>query len=435
MARTHFWSFLTDSNGTPLEQADVTIYLAGTEEIASIYTGEFSTIPIKSSPHLKTNSLGYFEFWIADSSDERAGYANTQKFKIVAKRVGIADLMIDYIDILAAILPVDPSSDNTIPNKAISNAMAKQWNSLLVYQGMPIGRPGDSSIPSDDRNKFVSNNMIALWQNHRKMCFNDNIPVSPNLEEGAKLPWEDMEMYPSIYGAHGIQTVSIDGIDRSDTTKNKLVSNYIASGWEEHKTYSFKDHDISEPGYSLPTAHGLYRADISIPPFDLDDPNAPFELVREYNQYNKLVSNRLMREILYESEIKVSLTARKISKADWNTSEYEQGIYYYKINHNLNTRFIGLQCFRKIERINPETGVIDILDSMYSPEDVFIINDNEIEIHSNIDAETFVTIWGRRDLKRAMNEESNVGGGSGATSKFRLIFDVNVPGAQVRIKK
>ena len=433
MSRTHFWSFLQDKTGLPIESATISIFLAGTEEPANIYTHEFGGSAVKTTPQLKTNSLGYFEFWIADSSDTKAGYQNSQKFKIVGNRTGIADIMIDYIDILSSILPVDPTSDDKTANKAVSNSMAKTWNSLLIYQGMPIGRPGDSTINSDEMNKFVSNNLIARWQDHRKMNFNKNISFLDISTESALLPWEDKEHYPTLFGAHGILEVQTNGTDRSDTIKNRLVSNALANAWDEHSKYSFWQHDISAPDFNEASAHDLKRVNFSIPPFNLADPNAPHELVKEYNQYNKLVSNRLIRELMYDSEIKVSLISRKISSTDWQQSNYEKNIWVYYLAHNLNTKFIGLECFRKIERINPETGALEFIDNIFSPEDIFITSENTIEIHSSRHDECYVTVWGRKDLEKAMNEDSAVGGGSGNTNKFRILLKTNMQNAKVQI--
>ena len=433
MSRCHFWNFLTDANGSPIESADISIYLAGTEVAANIYTNEFGTNVVSQTPQTKTNALGYFEFWIADSADSKAGYSNNQKFKLVANRIGVADIMIDYVDILCSVLPVDPTSDNTVANKTVSNSMAKAWNSLLIYQGMAIGKPGDASINSDEMNKFVSNNLIARWQEHRKMNFNSNISFTSILSESDLLPWEDKELFPDLYGAHGILEVQVDGVDRSDTIKNRLVSNALANKWEEHVDYSFEKHDISAPNFNEATPHGLHRVNFSIPPFNLEDPLAPYELVKEYNQYNKLVSNRLVREIMYEADIKVSLTARKVKSTDWNQSGFENNIWVYTIMHNLNTKFIGVECFRKIDRINPYTGALEVIDTVFSPEDIFIMSNNEIEIHSSRHDDCYITVWGRKDLEKAMNEDSSVGGGSGNTSQYRLILQSNIPTAQVQI--
>jgi hypothetical protein len=129
-----------------------------------------------------------------------------------------------------------------------------------------------------------------------------------------------------------------------------------------------------------------------VPPFDLEDPNAPFDKVKEYNQYNKLVSNRLIRELMYDSEIKVSITVRKVPKDDWQPSMYENNIYVYRVVHNLNTRFIDLACMKKVERISPSTGAIEYIDNLFSPEDVFVISSNIIEVHVAKADDCYITV-------------------------------------------
>ena len=99
MARIHFWSYLLNEEGQPLQNADVTIFLAGTEVPADVYLQEAGGTFTDDDPQLTTNSEGYFEFWIGDVN-EVAGYATPQKFKLSWEKVGVATGIIDFIDIL-----------------------------------------------------------------------------------------------------------------------------------------------------------------------------------------------------------------------------------------------------------------------------------------------------------------------------------------------
>jgi len=99
MARIHFWSYLLNEEGQPLQNADVTIYLAGTVVPADIYLQEAGGTYTDTAPQLTTNSEGYFEFWIGDVN-EVAGYATPQKFKLSWEKIGVATGLIDFIDIL-----------------------------------------------------------------------------------------------------------------------------------------------------------------------------------------------------------------------------------------------------------------------------------------------------------------------------------------------
>jgi len=40
MARTHYWNFLLDEEGRPIQNAEVWVYLAGTSTAAELYNSE-----------------------------------------------------------------------------------------------------------------------------------------------------------------------------------------------------------------------------------------------------------------------------------------------------------------------------------------------------------------------------------------------------------
>lgn len=438
MARVHYWSFAQDKSGAPISGMSISIYLAGTMVPASVYASEIAGDPISTTPQCKTNAMGYFEFWIADESDVHGlGYPSSQKFKLVGDRTGVASWMIDYIDIFPVLMPVDPESDDPAKNKAISNSMAKKWNSLLKMAGnedfLATLSPGDLNIPSSERNKAVSNDLMRLWQDHRKFNFNSNIILDDKYTDEDLMPWENKDKYPDLYGAHGLLPAEVTGLHRSDTVFNRLVSNALANKWEEHVDYSFKEHNIAAEDFNEPTPHGLERANFSIPSFNLEDPNAPADLVQEYDRYNKLVSNRLIREMMYDSEIKASVTVRKIDKKDWLPSKFEENIFYYTFAHNLHTKFVGVEMSRKVERIDPVTGKIDIVDAIFSPEDIFLISEDIIEIHASNAADCYATVWARRDLLKAMNEDSGTGGGTEPIpDTWKLMFRCNISTAKVK---
>ena len=62
MARVHYWQFLSDSNGSPIYGAKISIYLAGSESPAYIYNNEIGGSAVSTSPQLITNIDGFFEF-------------------------------------------------------------------------------------------------------------------------------------------------------------------------------------------------------------------------------------------------------------------------------------------------------------------------------------------------------------------------------------
>ena len=99
MARIHFWTYMLNEEGQPLQDADVTVMLAGTVVPADVYLQEAGGSSTDVAPQMITNSEGYFEFWIGDVN-EVAGYATPQKFKLKWEKVGVTTGQIDFIDIL-----------------------------------------------------------------------------------------------------------------------------------------------------------------------------------------------------------------------------------------------------------------------------------------------------------------------------------------------
>lgn len=99
MARIHFWTYMLNEEGQPLQGAEVTVLLAGTEVPADVYLQEAGGSSTDIAPQCTTNSEGYFEFWIGDVN-EIAGYATPQKFKLKWEKIGITSGQIDFIDIL-----------------------------------------------------------------------------------------------------------------------------------------------------------------------------------------------------------------------------------------------------------------------------------------------------------------------------------------------
>ncbi|MCK5017443.1 MAG: hypothetical protein KAS32_10285, partial [Candidatus Peribacteraceae bacterium] len=187
MSRYHQWGFIVNEAGEPIENAEITVKLAGTEEPAVVYYDEFgnsSSIDdpaLSVGPQLSTLSNGYYEFWIGDVS-EPYGYRNEQKFKIEWIRVGVAHGEVDYINIFPLGPQIDPVSivacvsPSTVMNKLVSDFLACGWESHVESE--VILRSGD----------FVS--------------------------------------------VHGIEFVDVEELD---TRPNKLINNYYGWHWDHHR--------------------------------------------------------------------------------------------------------------------------------------------------------------------------------------------------------
>lgn len=192
--RAHFWWFILNSEGEPIENCDVYIYEAGTLNLATLYfqeTGGSSD----SSGHLITNGAGYFEFWLADSS-EVGGYERTKKFKISWEKAGVAEGFIDYIDVF-------PPGE---------------------YDGVDetdLNGPG-----ATEKNKLLSNYLATLWENHRNSTFTPGVT-------GASI--NPHELYMNTDG-------TLTGVTDNEVPTSLAVKTYI-----DTKVYSVENLDVDNP--------------------------------------------------------------------------------------------------------------------------------------------------------------------------------------------
>jgi len=150
MSRYHYWQFLVNQEGQPINGAEINVYLAGTDEPAFIYKSEFGSDGTDDAPQIITNKAGYFEFWLGDDT-ELDGYPIGQKFKITWRREGIASGSIDWIDIFPGFAPVDETDDNPMKNKLVSNLLAMGWQMHIQHQDVTT-----TAIPTFDQIRITS---------------------------------------------------------------------------------------------------------------------------------------------------------------------------------------------------------------------------------------------------------------------------------------
>jgi hypothetical protein len=215
MARVHIYHFLVNEVGEPIDGADISIFLAGTDAPANLYTDEFNYDFSSTAPQLTTLSNGYFEFWIADEDDIR-GYRHSQKFKILWEKTGISRGEIDYIDIFPAVKDIESVNEtdefSIVKDKTVSNKLAYDWQShinhniLLDTISLPIHGIDIVDLDQVDTtgNKLITNQIGWLWEQHR-------LSTTASYHPSAGLP-------------HGIDEVDETSLT---TNKNKLVSNEL----------------------------------------------------------------------------------------------------------------------------------------------------------------------------------------------------------------
>ena len=117
MARRHYWQFLVTDEGNPIENANIEVYLAGTDTAANVYFAETGGLPSNTIPQTVTSKKGYFEFWVSDNTDTN-GYEYSQKFKVGWSATGVAVGHIDYIDVFStSVSGVVLTSTDEVKNK------------------------------------------------------------------------------------------------------------------------------------------------------------------------------------------------------------------------------------------------------------------------------------------------------------------------------
>lgn len=172
MARVHYWQYIVDEEGRPIQGVDVDFFL--NEDIDSTQYADIYVNPTVGSTtttdavDLKTNIDGYFEFWVGDEWELEGGYASTQRFKLTWYKAGISRGTIENIDIYPPLYQIDetlagqtPVSEAERRNKVISNALAFRWDAH-VNSVVPSASP-HNILPviicdtDTEYNKVVSN--------------------------------------------------------------------------------------------------------------------------------------------------------------------------------------------------------------------------------------------------------------------------------------
>lgn len=190
MARYHYWQYIVDEEGTPLDGVEISFKLSGTETFASIFlnptTGAITTT---ENAQLKTDENGFFEFWVGDPWEAEGGYQHTQKFRLQWYKAGIIAGEIDPVDIFPPLPSVDETAtgqdigEKEKKNKLISNALAYKWNSHIDLP-VPSASPHDLQPVvvcdlDDEFNKVVSNRLINEIYQSAISGGNVNLDASP----------------------------------------------------------------------------------------------------------------------------------------------------------------------------------------------------------------------------------------------------------------
>lgn len=176
MARIHYWQYIVDDQGRPLQDVNIRFYLSDnpTQE-ADIFTHHALGAPTTTSvANTKTDGNGFFELWLGDEFENVGGYVSTQKFKLVWQRAGIQVGSISNIDVYPPVFKVDEtdnsSSTVTDKNKTISNELAYKWDTHVdsvftvePHDFEPVNTTDETNWRDADvtNNKLISNYLIS----------------------------------------------------------------------------------------------------------------------------------------------------------------------------------------------------------------------------------------------------------------------------------
>jgi len=318
MARYHYWSFIVNEEGQPIEGADISVYLAGTELPVYIYEDEYAGSTISSAPQITSLKNGYFEFWLPDTNEE-IGYDNLQKFKLSWDKSGIESGTVDYIDIFPPVIPVNELDLDKTRNKTVSNYLAFGWESHVLNDSH-IAHGIEEADPdlTDDtsKNKLVSNIWVDNWNSHVNSTPTTELSGGPHGFGTLDLsdPPSNIYLFDRIISHYqgnkwdghvendyGDSPHNIEQVDETsyDTTKNKLVSNdlirrfYSDRASIEKFIYTIDDWTLRSDGdYDVIVSHEEYDHFPQVTIWDISEREIiyPTDIISE-NEYNVRIIN------------------------------------------------------------------------------------------------------------------------------------------------
>lgn len=363
MARKHYWQFLVSDEGNPIENAQVTVYFAGTEDPAWVYTDSVGSAGSGDMYQINTSLKGFFEFWVPDETEPN-GHPISTKFKIAWVANGVSDGYVDDIDVFSTFIEeVDITSVDTLRNKAVSNFLAKGWedHKNAIYPGanvhgitgvdVDLALPvGDDIVTDGDLSKLLSNYLGRTWETHTRTLWDDTVDIT-NIPDTV----------------HGIDTVDeTDAVD-TGTPKNKLVSNTLAKSWTDHLS------DATDP-------HPQYM------PIAGDTGTYPNNFTGEVGySWNAVFSEIGTNDFITKSMLNEFTYGYTITQGEW--SDNSDGTYSFTVNHNLGVSY-------------PIVVLWEIVDGgiVVQPEEIRRLNDhNTVITVSDITNQFWVRIWYQND--------------------------------------
>lgn len=144
MARAHYWQYIQNSEGQPINDVNIKVYEAGTDTPIYTYAAEDALTASNTLPQTTSDVNGFFEFWIADNT-ETNGYASNIKFKIAWDLAGV--ITAGYIDNVDISIPLNKAGkwngtittaqltpDSGLYSYTVTHNLDNSYPTVVAYQ-------------------------------------------------------------------------------------------------------------------------------------------------------------------------------------------------------------------------------------------------------------------------------------------------------------
>jgi len=159
MSKVRQWLYLKDEEGVPLEDANMHLYLTGTETDATIFSDSVGTLLDQST--WTTGTSGFFDFYIGNEWSP-SGYDASQYFDLAWSKSSRSG-MIEGIQLFPFLYSVDETDTEDDKNKLLSNQLAYKFDQhadeTYLIEPHDIA-PVDTNLEDVTNNKVVSNSLI-----------------------------------------------------------------------------------------------------------------------------------------------------------------------------------------------------------------------------------------------------------------------------------
>jgi hypothetical protein len=169
MSRKKFWGYVKNELGRVIPDANIRLYLNGTDNYATIYSTPVSASSDEiDQDTFSANSSGYFEFYVGDMYEfgDKIGYQPDQLFDLRWESPdGEKYGNIDNLQIFYQLFLCDPTDEfDTVKNKLVSNEDAYKWSTHVEETWFHRVHQLDSldinDYSSATFNKLVSNKLM-----------------------------------------------------------------------------------------------------------------------------------------------------------------------------------------------------------------------------------------------------------------------------------